>query len=140
MPRAGSKSPKPAKSPKVVTQGTYWLPNDAEWFGFVNVSLDDDQKVAFELWYAENEAEINHYLEDIVGEGMKYGYAYDRENECGIVSFTGCLWAGSNLRACVTSRAATWADANALAVFKHVVLVNCDYGDLMANGRKRSWG
>ena len=123
-----------------VTQGTFWLPNDAPWGGFINVSVSDAEKLEFQSWYDENSQQVNGMLEDLLDDGMKYGCSFDRENGCFIVTLTGGLVEGANLRCCVTSRAGTWADTNALAVWKHFVLCDGAYGDLLATGRKRSWG
>jgi hypothetical protein len=79
-------------------------------------------------------------LDDLLADGMKYGCSYDKENECYVVTFTGKLVSNADLRCCVTTRAGTWADANALAVWKHYILCACNYDDLLTIGRKRSWG
>ena len=120
MPRKKS-TPKLDTPEQNVEQGRWWLPNDAVWFGFMNVSLSDGEKSEFHVWHDQNSLEVNHYLEDLVGEGMKYSAAWDAENECFIVTFTGALLKGANTRCATTSRAGTWAEANALAVWKHFV-------------------
>lgn len=140
MPRKKSSTPALDTPDQVVQQGKYWLTNDAPWYGFINISLTDVEKDEFDLWYEENAKEVNTHLDDIIGEGMKYGCAYDRENECYIVTFTGCLMLGGNMRACVTSRAGNWAEANALSVWKHLIHAGGDYGDYLTTGKKRSWG
>jgi len=140
MPRKSKSTPNLDTPDKNVQQGKYWLPNDAPWGGFINVTINDDEKGEFHSWREVNAAHVPAMLQDIVDEGMKYGIAYDRENECYIVTFTGGLVLGANLRCCVTSRAGNWAEADALAVWKHDVFIQGDYGDLLATGRKRSWG
>lgn len=140
MPRKTSSTPALDTPSQTVKQGIFWLPNDAPWGGFINVTVNDVEKAEFHAWYDENTQHVNSMLDDLLGEGMKYGVAYDRENECYIVTLTGGLVEKANLRCCVTSRAGTWADANALAVWKHYILCAGNYGDLLATGRKRSWG
>lgn len=140
MPRKRSSTPSLDTPEKSVQQGIYWLDNDAPWGGFINVSVNDAEKTAFHEWYDENTENVNPMLDELLAEGMKYGVAYDRENECYIVTFTGGLVEKANLRCCVTSRAGTWADCNALAVWKHFILCAGNYGDLLSTGRKRSWG
>lgn len=140
MPR--SKTPKdkldtPANN---VTQGIYWLTADAPWGGFINVSLNEGDKAAFRDWDDAHRGEVASMLEDLMAEGMKYSAAYDRENECFIVTFTGALIEKSNLRCSVTTRAGNWRECDALAVWKHYVLCAGNYGDLLTTGRKRSWG
>jgi len=140
MPRKTKSVPSLDTPDKTVEQGKFWLPNDAPWGGFINVSITDAEKEEFHVWYDENAQHINGFLDDLINEGMKYGAAYDRENECVIITLTGGLVEKANLRCCVTSRAGNWADANALAVWKHFILCAGNYGDLLATGRKRNWG
>lgn len=140
MPRSKKSSPNPDTPEKNVTQGKYWLTNDAPWGGFINVAVNDAEKDQFQGWLIEHASEVTSMLDDLLAEGMKYSVAYDRENECYIVSFTGALVVGSNLRCSVTSRAGNWREADALAVWKHYILVGGDYGDLLTTGRKRNWG
>lgn len=140
MPRKTSSTPKLDTPEQTVKQGKYWLPNDAPWGGFINVAVSEAEKTAYHEWADENLQHVPSMLDDLVAEGMKYGIAYDRENECYIVTFTGGLVDKANLRCCVTSRAGTWAEADSLAVWKHYILCAGNYGDLLTTGRKRSWG
>lgn len=141
MPRKSKQSTPSLDTPeKVVKQGKWWLAADAPWFGFMNVNVTDAEKGEFHEWGQVNATHIQGYLDDLVGEGMKYSAAWDAENECYIVTFTGALVPGVNVRCATTSRAGTWFEANALAVWKHYILMKEDYTDLMASGRKRSWG
>ena len=141
MPRRSKQSVPSIDTPeKVVEQGKWWCANDATWFGFCNVSLDEADKAEFENWVVEHRNEVPTMLDDLLGEGMKYGLAYDRENQCYIATFTGSLIPNSNVRACMTTRAGTWQDVEALAVWKHFILLKEDYGSLLASGRKRNWG
>lgn len=140
MPRKSKSIPDLDTPEKTVKQGIFWLPNDAPWGGFINVSLNEGDKAAFHLWYDQNADAVAHMLDDLLAEGMKYSVAYDRENECYITTLTGGLVQGANLRCAVTSRAGTWGDADALTVWKHFILCAGNYGDLLATGRKRNWG
>jgi len=140
MPRKPKSSPSVDTPDKNVAQGKFWLPNDAPWGGFLNVSLTDADKAEFHSWYVEHKHDVTAALDDLMAEGMKYSVAYDRENECYITTFTGGLVEGANLRCAVTSRAGTWAECSGLAVWKHYILCAGNYGDLLATGRKRNWG
>lgn len=139
MPRK-TKSPGSKPNKPQVVQGRYWLDSEAPWGGFINVSISDEEKEAYFAWSVENDPYIPSMLSDLLGEGMKVGLAYDQENECAIVTFTGGLVEGANLRCCVTSRAGTTTAALSLALWKHIILCGGEYGDLLATGRKRSWG
>lgn len=140
MPRKKSTSPNLDTPAQNIEQGKWWVANDAPWYGFANVSLNEGDKEAFYAWLEENAADCPALLEDIVNEGMKYSCAYDRENECFLVTFTGCLVQGSTTRAATVTRAGTWREADALAVWKHYELLAEDYGSLLTTGRKRNWG
>jgi len=140
MPRSKKTSPGLDTPEKNVKQGRWWCANDAPWLGFVNVSLSDSDKAEFLSWRVEHQGDVAAMMEDLVSEGMKYGIAYDRENECYICTLTGNLIEGSTTRACMTTRAGNWAEVDALAVWKHYVLLGENYGDLLASGRKRNWG
>lgn len=120
--------------------GKFWLAGDAPWGGFINVRVDQEQKEEFEAWCSVNPDQGWVILTDVLNEGMKVGFAYDAENECYIITFTGALVYNSTERYCVTSRAGTIGETIALAGWKHAVLIAGNYGDLRANGRLSSWG
>lgn len=130
MPRKTS-TPKEALDTPAnnVPQGRFWLPNDAPWGGFVNIQLTDEQKAEFHAWLAENKQHVAGYLDDHLGDGIKFGASYDRQNEACVVTYAGALMGKSNHRYCVTSRAGTLDQAIALAVWKHEVLAQGDYGN-----------
>lgn len=140
MPRSKKSSPNFDTPEKNITQGKYWVTNDAPWGGFINVAVNDAERDDFKSWLVEHAQDVPSMLDDLMGEGMKYGCTFDRENGCYVATLTGGLVVGSNLRCCVTSRAGTWAECDGLAVWKHYVLCGGDYGDLLATGRKRNWG
>jgi len=122
-------------------QGIYWLPNEAAWGGFINVRLDDEQKQAFLAWLADNHQTVHVLLDDVLGQGMKVGFGYDRENRCYIVTFTGALVGGSNERYCATSRAGTLTECLGLAAWKHFYLCDGDYGNFKPRtSSMMSWG
>lgn len=130
----------PEQSPQTA-QGIYWLPSDAAWGGFVNIRLDDSQREAFGFWFGENASRVAQFLDEILGEGMKVGLSYDRENQCYIATFTGALVGNSNERYCATSRAGTLNECLGLAVWKHIFLTQGDYGNFRpANSTFMSWG
>lgn len=134
-------TPKQDTPKQEVEQGIFWLPSEAPWGGFVNVKLTDIQRKDFYAWYAEPPATLLTYLDDIIGEGMKVSFAYDRENQCYIVTYTGALMERRDSRFACSSRAATFEEALALSVWKHVVLALGDYGNWKPRtGEMFSWG
>lgn len=126
---------------KQIERGAYWLPNDAAWGGFINIRLDDEQKQTFFTWFADAGTAIHTLLDDVLIEGMKVAFAYDRENQCYIVTFTGALVGNSNERYCATSRAGTLTECLGLAVWKHFYLADGDYGNFKPKtGQLNNWG
>lgn len=140
MPRP-KKNPKNEAAPVEVVQGKYWLPSDAPWGGFINVKLDEGQKDQFSTWFGQGEGLHFNMLDDALGDGLKVGFSYDRENECYITTLTGAGWEGCTDRYCLTSRAGTFDESVALSMYKHYIVCAGDWGDLRPRtGRKDSWG
>jgi len=128
------------EAPRVV-QGVYWTPNDAAWGGFINIRLEDEQKLLFNEWYEAHPDEGTKILDDVMGEGAKLGLSYDRENECYVSTLMGALVDNSNERYCVTTRAGTLAEVVALTAWKHAYYAQGDYGSYRpATGKLNNWG
>lgn len=124
-----------------VEQGIYWTPNEAVWGGFINIRLDDEQKSSFHAWFEDNSPTVAGYVDDVLAEGMKVGISYDRENQCYIATFTGALVGNSNERYVATSRAGTLNECLGLAVWKHFIVANGDYGNFKPKtSTMMSWG
>lgn len=135
-----SKSPS-SETPKKIEQGMYWLPNDAAWGGFINIKLDDEQKQTFFTWFADAGLAVHQLMDDLLGNGAKVTWNYDRENSCYLVAVTGALVSGSNERYCVNSRAGTLVECMGLAVWKHFYLADGDFGAFRpASGKLNNWG
>ena len=134
------KNKQPDEKPQI-EQGEYWTPNDATWGGFINVKLDDEQKQDFLVWFGERVEPLDRDLCDLLDEGMKVTFAYDRENQCFTCTFTGALVGNSNERYVTTSRAGTFTECMALALWKHIKLADGDYGNFRpATGQLNNWG
>jgi len=130
----------PSEAPDTV-QGMYWLPADAKWGGFINIRLPDDAKLAFNAWQEDFPSAGPEILDELLGEGVKVGLSYDRENECYICTLTGALVSGSNERYCCTSRASRLAEVINLAAWKHAYYAQGDYGSYKPSDKKlASWG
>jgi len=139
--------PRKTKTPRVqdktatVIQGVYWLPSDATWGGFINIRLQDDAKLAFNAWWETHPNESATILDDLLGEGAKFGVSYDRQNECYVSTLMGALVEGSNERYCVTTRAGSLSEVIALTVWKHAYYAKGDYGSFRpATSKLDSWG
>lgn len=119
-----------------------WCPSDAEWGGYINIRLDDQQKEQFHAWYAESSAEVGVYLEDFLASGGKFSVAYDDENECYIATLAGSLLLQDDrARYTSSSRASTVTETMALAFWKHFILCAEDYSlFLPKTNRLMNWG
>jgi hypothetical protein len=104
-------------------------PDDAEWGGFINCRLDDQQKAGFESWSLETQDEQLDWLEALTTEGMKVSFAFDAEHDAFIVSLTGRLIEGRNFRCVTSSRGETLMRAVSVALFKHFVVLEQRYDD-----------
>lgn len=139
MPRKKKEAASEAQD--TAPKGRYWSPNDAVWGGFINLKLDDEQKQTFYAWFENPPVAVVHLLEDLLGAGAKVGMAYDEQNQCHVASVTGALVSNSNERYCVTSRAGTFTECLALAVWKHFYLTDGDFGNFVPRtGRMNNWG
>ena len=140
MPR---KSSKPTENvAKNEQRQPLGVPDKAEWGGFINIRLSDDQKEDFFKWYEENPVGAGAMLDDLLALGAKVTLAFDARNECFIVSVTGALLADSpGVRFVSTSRASTMTEVVALTVWKHFLLVRGDYGNYRPRDNNfMSWG
>jgi hypothetical protein len=121
--------------------GMYSLPSDAQWGGFLNARLSDEQVEQFKAWLSGNAGEFWDDLWELCGLGAKFTLAYDHENSCYIASITGNLCVGLQLRCCATARAGTVAEAVGLLVFKHQILAGGDWGKFRPKTNTfMSWG
>lgn len=133
------KVPKPKPEAQNYTQYTFHLLEGAEWGGFINVRVDDQQKLDFSSWYEENVNVSAQILEELLAAGMKVTLAYDAENDSWLCSFTGRLVADSPDRFVTTTRAGSMAEVIALACYKHVYIVRGVY-KRYSNNNKPLWG
>lgn len=120
---------------------SFRLGDDAQWGGFVNIRLSDDDKANFSAWYGENAAQSGVILDELLAAGMKVSLSYDMANACYICSFTGRLMSFSDERFVMTTRAGTLNEVLALACWKHVCLVKGDYDRwLYKPSQAPNWG
>lgn len=111
------------------------------WGGYVDLKIDEETKVQFSAWYEAMADEIWSHVSDTVDTGLKFGVGWDAANDCYISSFTGNGVKGNADRFCLTARSARMDESIALLVFKHVVMMNCDWAThFRPRGNGFSWG
>ena len=135
----GKRKPKTPSVP-VASRGVYYCHSEAVWGGFINVRLDDEQKAEFYTWLDGNSQHVSGYVDDLLAEEAKVTLAFDRENDCYLVTVSGALVGGSTERYVSSSRAATLPETLALTVWNHFVLADGDYGNYRTNGTMMKWG
>lgn len=136
---ARKKSSKPVETSVSLPQ--FYINTTADWGGFINIKVTDDEKTAFEAWFVLHRQECLAALDDLMGEGMKIALSFDHENECYICSFTGRGWESSTHRWCMTTRAGTFDEVIGLALYKHWEIAQGSWGDYRPDGTKKpSWG
>lgn len=119
----------------------YYCEPEAAWGGYVDLSLDDGKRLDFTDWFQSHSPEAMQLLTDALGEGMAFGCKWDAANQCFLATFTGAGVANSNERYVLTARSDQMAEAMALLVYKHSVLMEGDWGGYRPATRGlRQWG
>lgn len=134
MPRKRSVSSVPA--PRSVIPQPYKPTKDAQWGGFVNIRLTEEDKTDFRTWQRSDRQPTGDLLDGCLRDGLQVSFSYDSENWCYIVTLTGCGWTGSGLRCAMTTRGDSFSDALDLALYKHLELANEDWGQYKSSGWK----
>jgi hypothetical protein len=100
-------------------------PADIPFGGFIDVRLTPEQRAEFTDWC---NADQLTFLDDVLGDEIKVGLSYDPDNETYQANLTSVKHAGSGMRVILTARAGTWEKAILLALYKHFVLLEGDWG------------
>lgn len=111
--------------------------SDAEWGGFINIRLTDEQKDAARSWIESEAKSILSWLTDELWVGFKLSVTADVANNCFIATFTGTPYEGSKLRCSLSARGSTWFEAVGLLMYKQVILSERNWGQYRTDGRKQ---
>lgn len=125
----------PDSKPQPIDQH-YKPVKDAQWGGFVNIHMSEDDKRDFRLWQDQAVTEIGSLIGDVVRSGITLSLTYDAQNWCYVCSLTGSGWLNSGFRQTLTSRGGTYQDSIELALYKHLVMAEEDWGQYKTNGFK----
>lgn len=115
-------------------------PQDWQKYDFVEVTLSEEEKVAFKAHYAKDPQSLLGLVEETARGGYKLSLTYDQANECMIATLTCKEPSAVNFGYVMTSRAGDTWESIALAMYKHHYA--CDDEDWGAETRTngRSWG
>lgn len=125
--------PKLGKADKVVTE------SHNHWGGFVNVPLNEDEKVHFRQWIVENETEIAEEISAVELAGFKFSHTWDAENDCFIATLTGngIKKIQPTWTVAMSARGDSWFGALALVVYKHLLMCEGDWSQYWTEGKKK---
>lgn len=98
---------------------------ESVWGGFIDLRLNDDERAEFESFAANFQWSE---LEDCIGDDLKLGLSFDSVTGTYLATFTSDKHAGQNLRCVLTARADDWQRAVVLVIFKHLRLLEGDWG------------
>lgn len=119
----------------------YYVAPDGAWGGYVDLTLDEDQRNRFGDWIeAQNGAWVN-LLQDALAEGLGCSSKWDADNQCFVCSFVGAGVSNSNERYVLSARSDNYLEAMELLLYKHVELMRGDWGDYRPKTRTlKQWG
>lgn len=104
--------------------------NSPEWGGFIDVRMEEQDKLDFGIWSEQNAEQVWVDFLDLLGSGFKFGLSYDAQGDFYLATFTahGKELIGLDDRYCLTARAPNWETALALLVFKHLIMTRGNWG------------
>jgi len=108
---------------------------EIQWGGFIDLKLTEDDKALFLKWNDEFQWT---YLDDVLADEIKVSFSFDDTSDTYLCSLTSVKHAGTGMRCVLTARADSWERSAALALYKHFVLLESDWGRFTPsnNGRK----
>lgn len=127
MPR-GKRKADASPTRDVNASRLYYCASEAPWGGYVNLRVSEDERQDFDDWTVEEAASLGRYLETATVEGLKLSVTYDAENSSYIATFTGAGCHGDKARYCLTARSSDLTEAINLLLYKHLVLLDGDWG------------
>jgi hypothetical protein len=102
--------------------------DEVPWGGFIDIRLTEEMKQEFARWLNAEPSAVWEEFVETLGQGLKFSLSWDKENECFVASFVGSSGSLSGWRYALTARSDIWEKAIHLLVFKHVVLLEKDWG------------
>lgn len=132
-------TPKSKQPTSGIVAQTLLPDKDADWGGFVNIPVSEQDKEKFNAWFTENEAVLVDALSDLIFAGLKFSCVFDADNDCFIATLTGKGSPGLPLRMAMSARAGDYVTGVGLLLYKHFILADSDWGQFTPKGEKRKW-
>lgn len=95
--------------------------------GFVPCDLTKDLKEAGKVWVAQHADDLSSNTEKLVDNGYKVSFSFDRVHDCFQASATCTDAENADYGFCLTARAPELWSALGLLMYKHYVVLDCDW-------------
>lgn len=105
----------------------YFCPTDADWGGYINLRVAEEERMDFDGWRVEEAANIAEYWQQALVDGLKFSVTYDAENSAYIATFVGAGCKADKARYSLSARGADLFEATELLLYKHMVLLDGDW-------------
>jgi len=109
-----------------------------QWIGHKDFPLDQEAKDAYEHWDIHDD-DVYQLAAGTVQSGYKLSVNYNSSNDTFQASLTGDGGEGKNFTYTMSAFAPDWYNAVRLVLFKHHVLLDCDWGKI-AGSSGAKWG
>lgn len=137
MPRKSSSKPQQP----VEASLPYATTADTPWGGYVNLSLSDGDKTAFQVWVELNADYMDSHLTDVVGEGVQLSLKYHIKEGGFSCTLTAKPHPDIDVRCCMTSWAGSPTQALHITLYKWLQILCKDMSDFRpSTGTFARWG
>jgi len=107
---------------------------------FVNVSLAKEQKAALAKWDTSGEI-TSDTITRLVADGYKLSISADKAHDCCGAYLTGPASSDGARKRCLSARGPDFFSSLKALAFKHIVVLDADWGDKSENGEQLDqWG
>jgi hypothetical protein len=112
-----------------------------DWGGWIDIRMTDELKDAFTKWFEASGNLFWSLLEEILADGLKASCSWDATNDCFVASLNGQGAKSINKRYSLTARSGDMYEAIMLVLFKHVVVLESDWGNYRFDNKyTANWG
>lgn len=105
---------------------------------FINYRLTTAEKADFKKWFSSNQETLFDVVIKTIVSGYKISTSFSTEMDCFVSSITCQDESSPNYNRCMTSRSNDYWEAQALTIYKHLVL--SDNGVWEFDTEQQNWG
>lgn len=103
--------------------------SDTPWGGYVNLTLDENDKVAYHAWLEMNHDYLDQLLGDVLSEGVQFSIKYAPAQQSFIVTLTTKPRPDLDMRCCMSSWSNSPSDGIYISLYKWVQVLGKDMSD-----------